>query len=121
MNLRYFNLEEFDSPDAPGSGEQHMDEEFLTMLDKARHYAGVPFVINSGYRTRAHNRKVGGSKHSSHMNGMAADISCTESRQRAYIIGGLLEAGFNRIGIGQTFIHADNDPEKPEDVVWTYY
>jgi hypothetical protein len=120
MNLRYFNLDEFDSPDEPGSGEL-MDEEFLQMLDAARHFAGVPFKINSGYRTRSHNRKVGGTKNSSHMVGMAADIACVESRQRAYIIGGLIEAGFNRIGIGQTFIHADNDPEKPEDVIWHYY
>ena len=121
MKLRYFNLDEFDSPDEPGSGEQYMDEEFLQMLDNARHYAGVPFKINSGYRTRAHNRKVGGVADSSHMRGFAADIACTESRQRAYILGGLFEAGFNRIGIGQTFIHADNNPEKPEDVIWHYY
>ena len=39
MKLRYFNLAEFDSPDAPGSGEEFMDEEFLGMLDKARHHA----------------------------------------------------------------------------------
>lgn len=121
MNLRYFNLEEFDSPDEPGSGQQYMDEEFLEMLDKARHFAGVPFVINSGYRTKGHNRKVGGIKTSSHLDGFAADISCTESRQRAYIIGGLLDAGFNRIGIGASFIHVDNDPNKAEDVIWTYY
>ena len=121
MNLRYFQLAEFDSPDEPGSGERMMDEDFVTMLDKARHFAGVPFVINSGYRTRAHNRKVNGAKQSSHLNGMAADIACTDSRQRAYIIGGLLDAGFNRIGIGATFIHVDNDLEKPEDVIWHYY
>jgi hypothetical protein len=31
-----------------------------------------------------------------------------------------MEAGFNRIGISSTFIHVDNDPSKPEDVIWLY-
>ena len=51
--MRYFNYHEFDSPDAIGSGEQMMDEVFLEMLDKARHLAGIPFHINSGYRSRS--------------------------------------------------------------------
>ncbi len=36
MQLRYFKLEEFDSPDYPGSGEKFMDWEFLDCLDEAR-------------------------------------------------------------------------------------
>ena len=118
--MRYFNIEEFDSPDEPGSG-QYMDDDFLEMLDKARQFAGIPFVINSGYRTKAHNAKVGGLKNSAHLDGFAADIRCHGSRERMYIVGALLEAGFNRIGIGNGFIHVDNDPTKPEDVIWTYY
>lgn len=118
--MRYFNIEEFDSPDEPGSG-QYMDNDFLEMLDKARHFAGIPFVINSGYRTKAHNREVGGLPNSAHLDGFAADIRCRGSQERIYIVGALLEAGFNRIGIGANFIHADNDPTKPEDVMWTYY
>ena len=49
MELRYFKLEEFDSPDYPGSGEKFMDWEFLDCLDEARDIAGVQFKINSGY------------------------------------------------------------------------
>jgi hypothetical protein len=37
-----------------------------------------------------------------------------------WIVGSLLEAGFNRIGIADTFIHVDNDPTKPEEVMWKY-
>jgi zinc D-Ala-D-Ala carboxypeptidase len=51
MNLRYFDLNEFDSPDVPGSGAE-MDDEFLIKLDKARHIAGIPFIVNSGYRSK---------------------------------------------------------------------
>ena len=54
MNLNYFTLDEFDSPDAPGSGAEHMDQQFLMRLDRARAVAKVPFVITSGYRTQAH-------------------------------------------------------------------
>jgi len=118
--MRYFNYHEFDSPDAIGSGEQMMDEVFLEMLDKARHLAGIPFKINSGYRTPERNRLVGGKKTSSHLKGLAADIHCVDSRSRAYIIDGLIDAGFNRIGIAQTFIHVDDDPSKDADVIWLY-
>ena len=118
--MRYFDISEFDSPDEPGSG-QYMDDEFLEMLDNARHMAGTPFIINSGYRTKAANRDAGGLRNSAHLDGFAADIRCNASRERMYIVGALLEAGFNRIGIGNGFIHVDNDPTKPEDVIWTYY
>ena len=97
-----------------------MDEVFLEMLDKARHLAGIPFHINSGYRSPDHNRKVGGKKDSAHLKGLAADIHCVDSRSRAYILGGLIDAGFNRIGIASTFIHVDDDPSKDADVVWLY-
>ena len=118
--MRYFDISEFDSPDEPGSG-QYMDDEFLEMLDNARHMAGIPFIINSGYRTKAANRDAGGLKNSAHLDGFAADIRCNASRERMYIVGALLEAGFNRIGIGNGFIHVDNDPTKPEDCIWVYY
>jgi hypothetical protein len=32
----------------------------------------------------------------------------------------LFEAGFNRIGIHEHFIHVDDDPSKDADVVWLY-
>ena len=51
MNLNYFTLSEFDSPDLPNSGV-NMDSQFLTKLETAREYAGIPFRITSGYRTK---------------------------------------------------------------------
>ena len=32
-----------------------------------------------------------------------------------------MKAGFNRIGIGADFIHADTDETKQEGVIWHYY
>jgi zinc D-Ala-D-Ala carboxypeptidase len=126
MTYKHFKPEEFDSPDAPGSGK-NMSPEFMRMLDVARAHAGVPFKINKGggYRTKEYNkalllRNKHASPTSSHMKGLAADISTLDNRTRAMVIQGLLHAGFNRIGIAATFIHVDDDPAKPEDMVWTY-
>jgi len=117
--MRYFTLDEFDSPDLPGSG-QIMDPNFLAMIDEARHIACVPFRINSGVRTEERNRLVGGSSESSHLSGFAADISATTSNRRWIIIEALIQVGFNRIGVADSFVHVDNDPSKARDVMWLY-
>ena len=117
--MRYFRLSEFDSPDVKGSG-QLMDETILSMLENARAIAGIPFKINSGYRTEKHNKKVKGVKSSSHTKGLAVDIACVDSRSRFIIINALEEVGFNRLGIGKTFIHCDIDVDKPKNVYWLY-
>lgn len=117
--MKYFKIEEFSSPDQPGSGDK-MNPEFLEMLDKAREIAGVPFIITSGYRTEDHNALVGGVDSSAHTRGFAADIACRDSKSRYNIINSLQAAGFNRIGISGIFIHVDSDPEKPSEVIWTY-
>lgn len=119
MDLKYFKLSEFDSPDQAESGEL-MDKDFLIKLDYARHNAGIPFKITSGYRTKEWNLKVGGRVGSSHVKGLAADILCIGSRQRALIIQALISVGINRIGIGKTFIHCDVDNSKDQDVFWLY-
>lgn len=119
MELKYFSFEEFDSPDSPGSGEKYMDREFLEMLDYARGISKLQFKINSGYRTASRNRAVNGVSTSSHLIGRAADIHCTHSGKRYRIVASLLEAGFTRIGIARTFIHVDNDDQKP-DSIWLY-
>jgi uncharacterized protein YcbK (DUF882 family) len=117
--LKHFKLSEFDSPDAIGSGSQ-MKPEFLQRLDNARSLAGVPFKINSGYRTKAHNAKVGGVDDSSHCGGWAADIAATSGTIKFQIVNALLKAGFTRVGIASSFIHVDCDPTKPAQVIWTY-
>ena len=122
--MKYFKLEEFQSPDEPGSGCM-MDENFLELLDEARDYAGIPFVITSGFRSVSYNRELieqgfSASKNSSHLLGLAADIRIRNSTERWIILDALLEVGVTRIGIGQGFIHADVDTLKESHVVWTY-
>lgn len=115
--MKYFDIEEFSCFHC---GDNQMVEEFLLMLDDARGFAGVPFKITSGYRCQQHNANVGGVASSSHTRGYAADIACPTGHHRFKIINGLLEAGFTRIGIASDFIHVDNDPNKPQEVIWTY-
>lgn len=117
--MRYFSVDEFDSPDLPGSGE-FMNQDFLDLLDKARERAAVPFRITSGYRTEKHNRDCGGVPNSSHRYGLAADISCVNSARRFLIIEALLYVGITRIGISHTFIHCDMSLDKPQNLIWTY-
>lgn len=124
--MKYFDINEFDCPDEQGSGKI-MDSEFLAMLDHAREIAGIPFKINSGVRTPSRNAMVGGKmpdpskgiKGSSHLYGYAADISCKTSADREIIVAALIKAGFRRLGIGQTFVHCDNDPDK-YPAIWLY-
>jgi len=117
--MKYFKLEEFDSPDEVGSGK-HMHQEILHMLDAVRKKFGKPIKINSGYRTVARNKKIGGVSKSSHLKGLAVDISCNNSVNRFKLLNLLLEAGFNRIGIAKTFIHVDIDKNKSQNVIWGY-
>lgn len=117
-SLKYFDLAEFDSPDQPGSGEE-MKMPFLKRLEVARRMAGVPFRITSGYRTPEHNEFVGGVANSAHLNGWAADIK-VDNQTRYTVLRALMDAGFNRIGIGKTFIHCDLDPSKNSQRIWTY-
>jgi zinc D-Ala-D-Ala carboxypeptidase len=116
----HFKIEEFEDKTAPGSGSK-MQPRFLQMIDNARTIAGVPFRINSGYRTPEHNAKVGGKKDSAHVKGFAADIATTDARNRSIILTALIKAGFTRIGIGKTYLHADCDDSLPQNVMWDYY
>lgn len=100
--------------------EENMNADFLNKLDEAREIANIPFIINSAYRSPEHNAKIGGKPNSSHIKGLAVDISVTNSRQRFIVLNALLNVGFTRIGIADTFLHVDLDSEKSKDVIWTY-
>ncbi len=100
--------------------EENMDVDFLAKLDEAREYAGIPFVINSAYRSPEHNAKVGGKTTSSHLKGLAVDIKAKDSKTRGLILDALRMVGFTRIGIAETFIHVDMDIEKSQNVTWLY-
>ena len=67
-----FRVREFRCKD--GSDEILVDEALVLLLQCIREHFGKAVTITSGYRTPAHNAKVGGSKSSQHLLGRAADI-----------------------------------------------
>ena len=67
-----FAVREFRCRD--GSDTIMVDEALTVLLQAIREHFGKPITITSGYRTAAHNAKVGGSKSSQHLLGRAADI-----------------------------------------------
>lgn len=92
----------------------------VSMLDNARGFAGVPFVITSGFRTLAQNTAVGGVSGSAHTLGLAVDIAVPNDTYRLAIISGALKAGFTRLGVYQAHIHLDTglSPAFPQNVCW---
>tara|TARA_R110000744_G_scaffold195880_4_gene315046 strand:+ start:6809 stop:7132 length:324 start_codon:yes stop_codon:yes gene_type:complete len=99
--------------------EENMDVDFLAKLDEAREYANIPFIINSAYRSPEHSLSIKNPT-SSHIKGLAVDISAKDSRTRGLILDALRAVGFNRIGISDTFIHVDSDLDKSQNVTWLY-
>lgn len=69
-----FKVNEFRCKD--GSDPVFIGEELLDVLQDVRDHFGkaVNTEDHSGYRTPAHNKKVGGSTYSKHMYGIAADF-----------------------------------------------
>jgi zinc D-Ala-D-Ala carboxypeptidase len=99
--------------------EEGMNNDFLNKLDEAREYAGIPFAINSAYRPKTHPLSISNPS-SSHIKGLAVDISVKDSITRFKVLDALIAVGFTRIGIAGTFIHVDLDFDKAQDVIWTY-
>lgn len=119
ISLKYFTDEEFKRAQ-PSCSLDDMNPNLMAMLDQARHYAGVPFKINSAYRSVEYEKSKGRSGTSQHTKGNAVDIACYTSNFRYRIVNALLVVGFTRIGIGSNFIHADIGYKGSEPIIWTY-
>lgn len=109
-----FNLSEF----ACKSGEETPEEiipvlkELAEQLQALRDEVGLPININSGYRSPAHNAKIGGVKNSQHTKGTAADIVVVgqSPRETRRIIQTLIKSGKMKeggIGAYNSFTHYD--------------
>lgn len=95
-----------------GDGLIVINKEALDALQRLRMLVGKPIIINSGYRSAAYNKAVGGAKNSYHMKGMAFDIRLTPDVKREKIHQFASSAGFNGIGDYDTFVHVDTRETK---------
>ena len=71
----HFQVREFACKD--GSDTILVSKELVEILEKIRTHFNKPVTITSGYRTAAHDKKVGGNGKGYHTKGMAADIVVT--------------------------------------------
>ena len=113
----HFTKEEFDCQCGCGNGDIVISENLVFELECVRVHYGKPMRINSGIRCLSHNRSIGSRDTSSHIKGLAVDISCTDMGTRLELVKRLLRDGeFKRMGIHKDFIHVDVDYDKPRGI-----
>lgn len=109
---KYFQAKEFESRD--GSVSPYplvVQEQLYTLLDLIREEFGKPIIVNSGYRSPAHNMKVGGVPNSYHVLGMAADIRPKNLNDLPRLQHLADSINFNGgVGFYDTFVHVDVRP-----------
>ena len=101
-----FKVREFACLD--GTDTIFVSDELVSILQKVRNHFGASVIINSAYRTEAHNKKVGGSANSQHKYGMAADIRINGvSPKTIATYVSTLMPNSGGIGVYSSFVHID--------------
>jgi hypothetical protein len=89
-------------------GELMVDEDAMDKLQALRHKLNRPVIITSAYRSRAHNKAVGGAEESLHMQGKAFDIRMDNHDPQEFELVARA-VGFSGFGFypKQGFMHID--------------
>lgn len=101
-----FTVKEFACSD--GTDTVFISLALVNLLQKIRDHFGKAVIINSAYRTEAHNKAIGGATYSQHKYGLAADIHINGVMPKeiaAYVETLLPSSG--GIGIYKSFTHVD--------------
>jgi len=109
-----FNSNEFNCHDGTSVPDELIPnlKVLATNLQVLRDFLGESIHVNSGYRTEAYNKKVGGKKNSYHQKAMASDITCkskTPKQLHAIIEKLIAEKKMKQGGLGlyPGFVHYD--------------
>ena len=91
-----------------GDGRIRINEAALDRLQVLRDRLGMPLIVHSAYRSPDYNRKVGGAKHSMHLQGAAFDISMVNHDPTSFEAAARA-VGFTGFGFypHQNFMHID--------------
>ena len=101
-----FTVKEFACSD--GTDTVFISLALVNLLQKIRNHFGKAVIINSAYRTEAHNKSIGGATYSQHKYGLAADIhinGVTPKEIADYVETLMPSSG--GIGIYKSFVHVD--------------
>ena len=110
---KHFDSEEFRCKDG---SYKDPDPKLIKLLELLRAELGnVPITVNSGYRSPAYNKKVGGSPNSQHVLAKAADI-VVKGKTPKQVAEAAEKVGFTGIGVYKTFTHVD---VRPNMARWT--
>jgi len=97
----------------------------LEALQIVRNSLQLPISIASGYRCETYNRGIGSKITSSHIKGLAVDISIYHSTYAYLLMKAIYKTEvFKRIGFGEikgkTVLHLDLDLDKIQNVLFGY-
>lgn len=120
-----FSFDEFvnrDDPERPsGPALKYMIQLCEHVLEPLRSWLGKPIQITSGFRSPAHNARIGGAKNSLHTTGMAADIAVggiPEQIKVAAFLSKLGEVGGIGLYESKGIVHVDIRPHVGAPAMW---
>lgn len=97
---------------------ERMDPDFCARLENIQEQIGHKLIINCGYRSPDYEESKGRSGTSSHCEGKAVDIHCTNPIERYHLISSAINAGIYSIGIYKTFLHFDCSEYRSNPMIW---
>ena len=121
----HFRLHEFlshDDPEQPsGTAVRYLEQLCEKVLEPLRAHLNRAIIITSGFRSPAHNAKIGGAENSLHTTGMAADIavgSIPEQIKVAAFLSKIPQVGGIGLYEAKGIIHVDIRPHVGKPAMW---
>lgn len=107
-------------PNDPSPEIREALRETAQFMEGVRDFLGHPIHVNSGYRSPAVNRAIGGSKTSAHMLGYAVDFTCPGYGSPLDVARALRDSGikFDQLIREYGWVHISRDPRARQEL-WT--